>query len=229
MRETDKILSIRLSPRGLSFWIDRGKEAYFDYDRTLPPDENLRCGLAFARKKTGKKITRVHIYIDTLRTVLIPHELFDTEMARDYFGINGITVAANDRLFVSDLDNGGGKIKIITAVDGAWIDIIDEIFEEHPEFLSPFLINLCQKNVKDFTAIYLTPRNIYITVYAAISGRMLFCEALPYSSVTDILYYMTDLAGRFDILKGIVNIKGYRSRETLRTLRKKFKKAEITK
>lgn len=223
MWEKEKILSIRLSRKGLSFWINYGNEKYFDYHKTLPPDENLRRGLTYTRKKAGKKITNTRIYLDTLKTVLIPDELFDPEMTRDCFGINGITLAANDRLIVSDFADGNGKIKIVTAVDGAWVDIIDEIFKERVELLSPFLINRCRKNAKDFTAIYLTPQNMYISVSEAVSGRIFFCEVLPYSSQTDIVYYITDLASRFDIQKGIVHIKGCRSRDTQRTLRKIFK------
>lgn len=233
MRETDKILYIVISPDGLSFWTVKEEEVFLRFDKTAPTDENLRRGLASVLKKAGGNADRIRIYPDTAKTILIPNELFDAGMTQEYFAINGIA-AANDRLLVSDMDFGGDKIKIITAVDRLWGDIIDEVFEGRAEFFSPFVINRHsylksqKKNprAKDCTALYLTARNVYITVNASASGRMLYCEVLPYSSPADILYYMTDLATRFDILKGVVHIKGRECRETLRALRKTFKKAE---
>lgn len=234
MRESDKTLFIIISPDGLSFRVAHGKVSSVCYDRVLPPEERLRRGLAFILKKAGRNAARVRISPDTAKTVLIPTELFDADMVREYFELNGIEVAANERPLVSDMDFGGDRIKIITAIDAVWIDVADEVFEGLAEFVSPFVINRRsylesqRKNAgaKDCTAIYLTARNVYITVNESSTGRILCCEVLPYASPADILYYLTDLAARFDILKGVVHIKGFRSKETLRALRKTFKKAQ---
>lgn len=82
-----------------------------------------------------------------------------------------------------------------------------------------------EKTGRKFAVVYLGAANAYLSVYAGCGG-MLYCDTLPYSTPADVLYYLRELAQKWDLLYNPIYVRGNRSAEVVKTVRKTFKKAQ---
>ncbi len=242
-------MSIRLSPDGLSFWTARvtkatveaaadysweygteSEEKFIALSRELPPEEMYRSALARCAQTAGWSGGPVNILLDTLRTVLIPTELFDPAHMPDYLAVNNITARPDEETIATRLMIGGAigvmlcRRSIIAAAD--------EVFGSRARFGSPFDTAAVYRTAKhrkkdagkEFTTLCLAGRNVYITVQSIPDGELRYCEALPYSAAADILYYIHELSARFDIRKSPLYVRGEGAEKVEKILRKTFKK-----
>lgn len=246
----EKLLSIRLSPDGLSFWTSKTGAAADGGRIPIHGTDSAETAIAFGRetgmpedirKAAGKCIGMcgwsggpLRIMLDTPKTVLVPSELFADGQAENYLKVNNITVSAGEEVLVSELSSGGRLITAIMVYDRAALDTLREIFGSGTVFTSPFDTAYAYRGAKhkkrdadcDFTTMHLTPGNVYLTVQTAPDCRWKYSEVLPHSSAADILYYMQELSARFKIRKTRVFIKGHGAENIAKALRKPFRRCK---
>ena len=250
----DKILSIRLSADGLSFWINavskdagnaspwgyapdyasQSPEKYMAFSRELGHAESIRRAIQRAVAAAGTQVGPVCVMPDTCKTVLVPEELFDRGQVADYLLINNIAAGAAETAEVAQVAVGAACAAAVIVYDREALNVAREVFGDRLHITSPLeaaAAYSCRKfkrkyTGKDFAALYLTGANVYITVCTAGSGVLKYCEVLPYSSAADILYYMQEVGARFDLCKNPVYIKGIDGEKVAKLLKKTYKKCK---
>ena len=196
----------------------------------LAPRERIRSALARCIAASGWSGGPVRIIPDTLKTVLVPAEVFNLAQVVNYLTINNISVGHDEAVIIARL--AGGMAVAIIVSDREVTDAVAEMFEDRAIFSSPFESAATNDGIKhrkkdagrEFATICLTGKNVYITVRSIPDGEWRYCEALPYSGTADILYYMQELSARFDIRKTPVCISGPGAEKVEKAVRKAFGK-----
>lgn len=248
-RSKEKLLSIRLSSDGLSFWTEAvewaigggpveysikegnaSEETSVVLSRELAPGERIRSALSRCAAASGWTGGPVRVMPDTLKSVLVPAGLFDPARVGDYLMVNGIAVGPDEETVVSRLAGDGISAMAIMVCDREAVDAVADVFGACARFTSPFeatTVGMKHKKKhtgKEFATLYLTGENVYLTVRAIPGGEWRYCEALPYSTTADILYYMQELATRFDIRKTPLHVSGEAAEKVAKALRKTFRR-----
>ena len=171
-----KVLSIRLSPGGLSFWTGVRREKYMPFGNGA----GLRAAVSECMKKAGGRgdFERVRLFLD-VPTVVVPGELFDPKQAGDYLIINNLPY---DEAVWADV---GAGVVAVMACDGGVLEVFRGMFGDRLELRSAFEITLESGE----TTIYLTGSRAYMAVCQG--GGLVFCDSLPYSAAADLIYYAT--------------------------------------
>ena len=240
--QQNKILSIRLSPDGLSFWTtgvvraatqdkpvkqdlwDVSPESEFAFDRAKSVAENLNDGVSLIKKTVGECLM-TEVYVDTLRTIPVPTEYASGDTLGKLLADNNIVLEdAEDAIYV-DICQG---ISVIMVYDRRVSDILRESFGEIV-IASPFGINngLMDKygsGRRRAAALYLTPRHVYVTVFERKSGAWLHSDVMKWSAPADILYYMSVLDQNFGLHKSKLYVRGNGASEVCHLLQKYFRK-----
>lgn len=240
----DKILSIRLSPGGLSFWttgivsFDPNNESLKrdiwsmtgEKETILDPQKNVREELASKLRAILAANTRVgvvEVYVDTLRTLLFPSEYSSGSSISRLLEINNIVVEDSDEVLYVDIDNTTRAVMIYPGKDLETLR--SEVGTPHISILSPFAINNIHiekygPGRKRSAAIYITPQNAYISVFESKSGILLYADIMKWTAAADLLYYLSVLDEEFGFRKGKVYLRGRRAEEAGKLLRKYFRK-----
>ncbi len=195
----------------------------------LPPQERIRSALARCVDASGWADGPVCVMIDTLKTVLVPSTLFDPANTNDYLAVNNISEGMGEEVVVSRLSDG--SITVISVCEEAVAAAVGDMFGAHARFASPFdtaikygTAKYKKKDAgKEFTSLYLTEKNVYITIQAIPLGEWRYCEVLPYSTTADLLYYMQELSARFDIRKTPLYASGANVEKVAKALQKSFR------
>lgn len=237
------MLSIRLSPDGLSFWTtdvipwvggdtefrrdfwsaSTEKHMWFDPAKTM--EDNLsECIQAIGNSVAGGWKS-AEVYPDTLRTMVVPAEYGAAEAVPELLRINGITLDGNDEVFCADISP---SIKAIMVYDRTAFNILRGLLGE-VEVACPFSLN--NANIEKYgigrrrtTAVYITPEHAYITVFEKKYGSWLYVDVMKWTETTDILYYLSVLDQEFGLRKGKVYLRGAETDRACSFLRKYFRK-----
>lgn len=240
----EKILSIRLSPDGLSFWTtglsakatgSTGRHTDL-WSRTpernlaSTPDSSLTDNIAAAFREimaAQDAVVSMEIYPDTLANCIIPAEYFDQESAAGYLAINNIQIKPGDAVFNAPLD--ADTVSLIV-FDNEAVHSLGGLFAGQYSIKSPFSVN--DTHIEKYGAgkrrracVYLSPGNAYITVYEGKSGSRLFMETFRWATAADILYYISLLDKEFHLGKSKIYLRGARCEEVYGLLRKYFRKS----
>ncbi len=237
----DKILSIRLSPGGLSFWTAGAAEEELAFDPAKGRSESLREGIRAAMETLGAGCRLAEVCPDTLRTVVVPGEYASADALAQLLKANNITPGEADEVVYAGVSSG---IKAAVVCDRAELDVLREAASAangadagHDDaigilpfaIVSPFSMNgacLIKHGAgrRRSAAVYLTPAHAYITVFEKKSGAWLYADVMKWSAATDILYYMSVLDQQFGLRKGKLYLRGPRACEAGELLRKYFRK-----
>lgn len=163
-------------------------------------------------------LREVKLHLDTLKTVLVPQELFDRDKTGDYLGINNITIGERESVVLAGIPDG---MVAIVVYPREVLDVMHGAFGDRLLFCSPFEVAVGMGGRHGAT-IYLTDNHAYITVRGA-SGWLRLCEVLPYSVDTDLLYYATRLCEQFDLARATVTVGGVGAQTVARSLRRVFR------
>ncbi len=198
-----KVLSIRFSPGGLSFWTGTKSERYMP----LGGGVGLRAAVSECLKRVGGRgdFEVVRLFVDA-PTVVVPAELFDGERAADYLEINNLTFTE-----AVCADAGSGVVAVM-ACDGGVLDVFRGVFGSRLEVRSVFELVLGYGE----TAIYLTGERAYVAVWR--DGALVFCDSLPYAAAADLVYYASKLLPP----RARIYMSGLGSRAAARALGGKF-------
>lgn len=248
--KTNKILSIRLSPDGLSFWTSRpcGKdtapgrisfsdptsvieEKYVAFDNRLERREAVKKAVARCLSLAGHdEFPVVEIYPDTRKGVLVPASLYDAENPEELLLMNNMAPEKTERVYTIEV---APQIKAVIAFDNILMGELLNIPANRHLTLSPFALNLeypyryePKKKHRDrlFCAVCLTNSNAYITVERSDGGQILYCDVFPYSATADLVYYVTEVTKLFPLEKSILYIRGRKAKEHSKPLGKPFRK-----
>ncbi|MCL2561196.1 MAG: DUF3822 family protein [Rikenellaceae bacterium] len=242
-----RLLSIRLSPDGLSFWRgDGSREVTVGFDAEFGMGANIRAAVARymskGRRRGGADDVAVRVIVDAGKTVIVPAVLFDSARVVDYLRLNNMTLAATERVVVCEFTAGDEEAVSIIVCDGEAVDAFGELFGPRVRFASPFevmgeiaasaasAVRGKKKTAEhSFATLYLTPHNVYITVQCADDGRWQYCEVLPFASAADILYYACTLAGAglLDAASSPLFVHGTDAAAVAKFLRKRFTRARV--
>lgn len=192
----------------------------------------VRAAAARCAAITGWSGWPVRVMPDTRKIVLVPDDLFDPAQAADYLQINNITMTDQEQIVLSRLSADYPPAEIVMVYDRRMLDEIEEIFGEYVWYASLFDTATSFESVRHkrkdsgrcFSTLYLTPANVYITIQTIPGGEWLYYEALPYSTPTDILYYMMELSTKFDILQTPVYVRGTSCDAVAWVLNEQFKR-----
>ena len=201
---SSEVLSIRLSPGGLSFWTGTRRERFVPLRRGVA----LRAAVSECLKRIGGRgdFRHVRLFMDT-PTVLVPSEVFVSGRAGDYLTINNLS--GDETVFA---DAGAGVVAVM-ACGGEELEVFRGIFGPRLEVRSAFELAL----ERGATTIYLAGERAYVAVWRG--GGLVFCDSLPYSAAADLVYYAAQL-----LLPGShIYIKGLGARAASQALGKKFR------
>lgn len=246
MQHNNKILSIRLSPDGLSFWTtgltgsisgnmdahrdlwEVSSERWLSFDTEKDIRDNIEACAAAIKEATARDtIVSVEAYQDGLKSVLVPAE-YSTGNAAYFKGLleeNGIEVGEDDGVACV---NVVGDINAVMVYDKKTVNILKEFFGDIA-IVSPYSINIevmrkCGAGRRRSVAVYLSRQYAYITVFERKSGDVLYADAMQWSADTDILYYLSSLDQTFEFKKGKVYLRGAGADKVSKLLGKYFRK-----
>lgn len=166
----------------------------------------------------------VALYIDTLKSILIPSDLFDEESAAAYLKIHNISVSDREAIAVIDVSK---SIKAIVIYDRTTTEQVGAALETEPIVNTPFCFmhHWMSAMMREgrYGAFYISDNNVYMAIGEGILSNMLYFEVMPWKSPADILYYLHTLDGQFELKKSPIHIKGVNAEEVTKYLRKYFK------
>lgn len=215
----DRILSIRLSSDGLYFWY-AGREAQkAAFSGENPLEEEIASAVAYI-KAAEPNLGAICYYEDTLKEVLVPDELFDDSLIDNYLAVNNIEVGEGEQVAVVGIAEG---VKSLVVYNKAVADIVARGVEQELTVGSHFGQNIAAlaSNSGLACTLYLTPKNVYMTVVDA--GALKYCDALRWNSREDVAFYLATLDKEFGLGKSPVYVAGHNAGETAKYLRKFFK------
>ena len=238
MQHNNKILSIRLSPDGLSFWTtgltgsisgnmdahrdlwEVSSERWLSFDTEKDIRDNIEACAAAIKEATARDtIVSVEAYQDWLKSVLVPAE-YSTGNAAYFKGLleeNGIEVGEDDGVACV---NVVGDINAVMVYDKKTVNILKEFFGD----INIEVMRKCGAGRRRSVAVYLSRQYAYITVFERKSGDVLYADAMQWSADTDILYYLSSLDQTFEFKKGKVYLRGAVADGVSKLLGKYFRK-----
>jgi len=234
MRETGsnispdkKILSIRLTSSGLSFYVStarsaRGEERYFSFaGRDAGPGMAVRNIIDSTPELSGY-FTSVNVFIDTADTVYAPSEVLRTDNAAAFLNGLGLYIPPEGGVAVSP---AVGDVRAAMRYDARALSFLSDYYGAKLSFYSPLQENLelagRAGNPEGFIA-NITERNIYIVRFDK-EKRLLLSEVYPYYTDADIVFYLHKLGEDSGLRNPKIRIFGPGSGAAYKILRKYFR------
>lgn len=159
----------------------------------------------------------VRVTLDTDQVVLIPAELFKTELAESYLKINACPIEAGQCVVVSAEVEG---IVAVMGWSGEQIDDLKSKYADRLEFYSPILDSIARKQTNSLSLI-LSENRLYVTLY---NDKLEYAECLPCESSSDILYYIDNMKNLFGLEKRAIYIYGEQAKQLVRTVKQYYKR-----
>lgn len=162
----EKLLSIRLSADGLTFWTTAldsvadgsgggfktrpgsdSREQSIVFDRAFDGKSNapgyaskdcVRAAAARCAEITGWDNWPVRVMPDTRKTALVPECLFDPAQIAEYLTVNNIETSSEERIVLTRLSSDTPPAVVIMAYDAVSLDGMEEIFGDYVWYTSLF-------------------------------------------------------------------------------------------
>lgn len=227
----NNVLSIRLSPDGLSFWLSNGRGKLKGLVQHASFDHTSDAAHIVSKVTTplrGVTLDKVALYVDTIRTLVVPSEILQppgTEVTVEaLLRFHNFTSQGNDesRLMIPLND----RATILTIAPNSLIAAFKEALGVMFEVRSPFNIALEQivgpeGSDQPKCSIHTTPQNVYIVITGY--GKLLYSEVAECSCEADILYYLGSLEAKYNISKGGLIISGYKNNQVQKLIKGYYK------
>lgn len=170
--QINKSVSIQLSLGGHSF-----------------SDAMARCRTTMAAADSAV------VYLATLKTTLVPAEMFDAEHADSHLANVGYALAVDECVVVDSSSQKG--VVALMAVAQSVIAELSAACGGRVEYRTPLLRD---EAVADGVVMHLSGDVLYVRLY--VGGRLLFAETVAAQSDADVLYYLATI----DEVYGIFNM-----------------------
>ena len=166
-------------------------------------------------KKAFSDDVTVEFEVVTLKTILVPTEVFEAENAEKYLAVAGVPCSADEEaVCITD-----GWRTAVMAVSTECLAAIDETFGARAVFISPLL------HRHDVSGYKLHIRTIgevsCFKLYA--DSTLRFAEILPTAGADDVLYYVQGLDAQYGLKAYHIYIYGDGAEETSKVLKRYFK------
>lgn len=233
----EKILSIRLSPDGLSFSVispsgKDGGEVRIELDHSAGSMTDAVGVILESREEFSEGYSSVQIFLDTVDTVYVPAEVVDEGQEPSVVWLNraGVYPTETQKIIVSP---AVGEVCAVMAFDGGAIDRLKAKFGGRAAFFSPLQENIEMKGRLDMGGgcyiVNITEDNFYLTAFDA-AGQLYIAEVYPYASGADIVYYLHRISGiapgdRKALRRLRIYLYGDCAPACVKTLRKYFRRA----
>ena len=194
-----KILSIRLTSSGLSFYVSTPGCPRSDGERRIPfarRDTGITAavrGIVESTPELSGYFSAVNIFIDTPDTVYAPAEVLRADNVGAFLTASGIYIPHGSGVAVSPVV---ADLRAAMRYDSGSLAFLRDYYGARVSFYSPLQENLELAAKKGFNydgfIVNLTERNMYITRFDG-NGNLLLSEVYPHDTEADIVYYLYKL------------------------------------
>lgn len=216
-----KILSIRLSPDGLSFTEGTESDGFRTGQYTFEKGDGLLPGLE--AYLSGEQFPqgpydRVCLFPETDRTVLLPEALWREDMAEDYLRTNSLEMRPDERILIS------APLKGTRAVILSPREITEMLERKFPGLLSLSpLQTTYAAGEKHTMTLLLSTSLVHLSWFGE---KPEYAETLCYGTPADMLYYLNRLSADFDLSRATLRIAGHKDDTLTRLLKRYYKNVE---
>lgn len=234
-RLRERILSVRLSPEGMAFWTDDAvatgefdtesmsvvrtsdeDEIHLSFDDPSDAEENV-AGFIVRLKEICSALlqpapTKAVVCIDTLKTVMIPSEIYRDGAVGEYLSIHNISVDRNEQADISKPVCGTVAVMVS---DRAVLEHLGKALGEF-KVVSPLQYNLMlrpvpvEKKGEAYVLLYNCPQRIYISVFATSDEKeLIYNDVFPVTGDPDIIYCLDRIRKEFPVSGSTLFVSGF--------------------
>lgn len=232
---SENILSIRLSPNSISYWLSdsakpeewgsndmkvlspsSGVENEFQFDETQSLYENVQQITSHIMSEIEELPTRKIVYIDTHKNILVPEELYIEGSANDYVAFHNIEANESEQVDVSLPIDGTISI-MVSAKEG--LQALGELLGEFAvASLLQYNLMRMPSGVEELSRskgelkVYLSPSRVYLALFDVeseeVTTRLLLADSYPVKTIADVVFYLSLVNEQFDVRRSAIYIKG---------------------
>lgn len=178
-------------------------------------------GHSFSRDMLPKRVSEdvtAQVELLTAKSVAVPEECFEAELATSLLSMSGIVVAKDEEVVWSEAVDG---IIAVMAIPHDFAEGLKSKFGDRLCFTSPLLRTYVGKG--EYLYIYNVGKVAYLKLYKG--EQLLYCEATSVAGDDDLLYIVERLAQEFQLTSMKILLAGESSTK-LTTLLKQYYKVE---
>lgn len=247
----EKILSIRVNADGLCFWIQEYViseqtntpvavadmlKAYTSilFDPAVSLKNNMSDAVARVKKECSKNgkpdFDGIYVYPDTIKTILVPEEVYLPGTENSYVDLHNYSVEAEEQIDVSKPLCGTVAVMVSSEVTLRMLG----------ESLGEFAVaSLSQYNLltaeatggsskykeRNKVVVYLSGSLMYISVFAseASGAGLIYNSIMPYAKSDDIIFNLDWVKGNVVVGEPVFYLEGSFTEEIAVPVRKQFK------
>lgn len=252
----EKILSIRVSADGLCFWTEdymfpgqelgdgmpsavvpesSGQCDNIVFDAGVPLEENLHDAVGRIKESCfpgGQPgFGRICVYPDTIKTILIPEEVYTAGCEKEYIGLHNYTMEHDEKVDVSK--PVCGTVAVIISPENILRVLGESLGEFSVASLSQYnmLVAAAKAGSKrpgqDDVLVYLSVRYMYISVFNRNGANafpvLAYNNTVPYKTPDDILFHLDWVYNNITGNKPVSCIRGEFTGDVREFLKKYFK------
>lgn len=205
--QQNKILSIRLTPNGLCFYISVGqkveKSGWVDRDNFFSSvlgleqvldDNHLLCS----------DLTKVQVGVCTKESLLIPSECYKVGMEASYLKVNGTqTGDANDGQIISS--SLSADVIELSILPRTMVDTLNRLYPDGVEF-RPLLLDLGSKSGERKPSVLIARYGNVMALVLSDKGALKFAQNLPVSNSAEVVYYVENLISEYGLSRSDFSI-----------------------
>lgn len=176
-------------------------------------------GHSFSRDMLSKVVSgedAVQIELLTAKSIAVPAECFEPELATSLLAMSGIVVAEGDEVVWSDEVDGVVAVMVILQ---DFAQGVKTQFGDRVCYSSPLLRTYTAKG--EYLYIYNVGKVTYLKLYNA--EQLLYCEAASVASDDDLLYIVERLAQEFQLKSLVISLVGESSAKLTKLLKQYYK------
>lgn len=223
-----KILSIRLTSSGLSFYAGasgqysgEGERRFSFAQRETGPAMAVRNILDTTPELSGY-FSAVNVFIDTMDTVYVPDGILTGDNAVAFLSDAGVCLTPGDGVAISP---AVGEVRAAMKYEAGVLKYLRDFYGAKLSFYSPLQENLRLSGKVDASrggfVVNITERNIYITRFGD-SGRLLVSEVYPYDTDADIVFYLYHLVDAAGVRNPRIRVFGPGAKAHCKVIKKYF-------
>lgn len=169
---------------------------------------------------TADEEALVEVELLTAKTVAVPFECFQHELAEKYLQLSGMECSESEVPVWSHETDG---VVAVMAIAGDIADMLAQRYGSRLEYTSPLLRNITHEG--RYLYIYSAEGVAYFKLY---DGTMLkFCEVLPATGNDDILCIVERIISEFNPEGLVIGVAAVKGADSLINLVKQYHKVEI--
>lgn len=209
------ILSIRVSPSGLCYFVMKGGKIGIANRMEILPSAGVDGIVTALGNDTvfNQKHDIVNIVIDSCDMILVPDDMVDDEFAVDALMLSSIDITDSDVVVVTEMVLG---VRAICKVDKAVFDVLKQAFPT-----AKFYASIHSDIMIESDSIRITANDESTSMCCRVGGKLVYANIIPSNyEVNTLVYYIQSIVKLCGQMKGVgIYISGSRCSELLEPLR----------